>query len=168
MSREVKIKSVAPEDVTALTALAAEIWRAHYPAIISSAQIEYMLAQRYSPAVVHKELERGDLWWDELLVDGKLAGFSSYFMTGKAGEIKLDKLYVHHDHQHQGYGRMLLDRAVTIARAYGGETLVLAVNKKNRNAIAAYEKYGFETRGEIVKDIGDGFVMDDYIMQKDV
>jgi diamine N-acetyltransferase len=168
MSREVKIKSVTPEEVAALTALAVEIWRAHYPAIISSAQIEYMLAQRYSPAVVRKELERGDLWWDELLVDGKLAGFSSYFMTGNAGQMKLDKLYVHHDHQHQGYGRMLLDRAETIARAYGGETLVLAVNKKNRNAIAAYEKYGFETKGEIVKDIGGGFVMDDYIMQKDV
>jgi ribosomal protein S18 acetylase RimI-like enzyme len=42
------------------------------------------------------------------------------------------------------------------------------VNKRNRNAIAAYEKYGFRIVDSVVKDIGGGFVMDDYIMSKDV
>jgi ribosomal protein S18 acetylase RimI-like enzyme len=163
---EVRITALTVADIDSLCALAAEIWRAHYPAIISVAQIEYMLAQRYAPAVLRDELPRGDLWWDKLVVNGRLAGFASYFMTRKAGEMKLDKLYVHPDHQRKGYGRMLLDRAVTIARAYGCETLVLAVNKQNRNAIAAYEKHGFEIVQSVVKDIGGGFVMDDYIMAR--
>ena len=81
---------------------------------------------------MRRNCERGDLWWDQMLVDGRMTGFASYFMTGNADEMKLDKLYVHHDHQRKGYGGMLIDRAVTIARAYGCETLVLAVNKKNR------------------------------------
>ena len=164
----VRIASLATDDVGALCALAGEIWRAHYPAIIGASQIEYMLAQRYNPAVVREELERGDLWWDNLLVGGRMAGFASYFMTRTPGEMKLDKLYVHQDHQRKGYGGMLLDRAVTIARTYGCETLVLAVNKQNRNAIAAYEKNGFEIVDAVVKDIGGGFVMDDYIMCKRV
>ena len=164
----IRIARVAPADVETLCALAAEIWRAHYPAIISTAQIEYMLAQRYNPALVRDELQRGDLWWDQLLLNGRMAGFASYFMTRKAGEMKLDKLYVHPDHQRKGYGRMLLDRAITIARSYGCDTLVLAVNKRNRNAVAAYEKHGFEIVESVVKDIGGGFVMDDYIMTKDV
>ena len=142
-----RISSLAPSDVAAMCALAAEIWHAHYPAIISVAQIEYMLAQRYDPAIVRDELRRGDVWWDQLLVGGRMTGFSSYFRTGNANEMKLDKLYVHHDHQRRGYGGMLLDRAVTIARAYGCETLVLAVNKSNRNAICAYEKNGFAITG---------------------
>ncbi len=58
----VRIRSLAPADVAALCALAAEIWHAHYPAIISVAQIEYMLTQRYDPAIVRDELRRGDLW----------------------------------------------------------------------------------------------------------
>ena len=151
-----------------MCALAAEIWHAHYPAIISVAQIEYMLAQRYDPAIVRDELRRGDLWWDQLLVGGRMTGFSSYFRTGNANEMKLDKLYVHHDHHRRGYGGMLLDRVVTIARAYGCETLVLAVNKSNRNAICVYEKHGFEITGKVVKDIGGGFVMDDYLMTRHV
>jgi ribosomal protein S18 acetylase RimI-like enzyme len=164
----VRITALTAADVDELCALAGQIWRAHYPAIISPAQIEYMLAQRYAPAVVREELPRGDLWWDQLRVDGRMVGFASYFLTRNPGEVKLDKLYVHPDRQRRGYGGMLLDRAVTMVRAYGGETLVLAVNKRNRNAIAAYEKYGFTIVDSVVKDIGGGFVMDDYIMSRDV
>ena len=164
----VRITALAADDVDELCTLAAEIWRAHYPAIISMAQIEYMLAQRYVPQIVREELKRGDLWWDQLLVNNQMTGFSSYLLTRHAGEMKLDKLYVHPDHQRKGYGGMLLDRVITVARAYGCEKLVLAVNKNNRNAIAAYEKHGFRIAEAVVKDIGGGFVMDDYIMSKNV
>ena len=163
-----RIAPLAAADVEELCALAAQIWHAHYPAIISVAQIEYMLAQRYNPALVRDELQRSDLWWDELRVNGRMTGFASYFLTANAGEMKLDKLYVHHDYQRRGYGGMLLDRAVLTARAHGCRKLVLAVNKLNRNAIAAYEKNGFRIADAVVKDIGGGFVMDDYIMAKNV
>ena len=162
------VKRVAREDVAAIAALAREIWYAHYPAIISKAQIDYMLAQRYDPELISAELARGDAWWDKLLVDGRMTGFASYFLTGNSGEMKLDKLYVHHDHQRQGCGGMLLDRVLGIARAYGCATLMLAVNKRNATAIAAYRKYGFRIAESVVKDIGGGFVMDDYIMVKDI
>jgi ribosomal protein S18 acetylase RimI-like enzyme len=162
----VRITALAAADVDNLCVLASEIWRVHYPAIISVAQIEYMLAQRYNPAVVREELQRGDLWWDQLRVNDNMIGFASYFLMH--GKMKLDKLYVHPGHQRRGYGGMLLDRAVTMSRAYGCETLVLAVNKHNRSAIAAYEKHGFRTAESVVKDIGGGFVMDDYVMRKDV
>src|SRR3990167_6988554 len=88
------VKRVAREDVAAVAALAREIWYAHYAAIISEAQIEYMLAQRYDPEIIRAELARGDVWWDKLLVDDRMTGFASYFLTGNAGEMKLDKLYV--------------------------------------------------------------------------
>ncbi len=164
----IRIAPLAVGDIGRLAALAGEIWRQHYAGIISAAQIEYMLKQRYDPGVVKEELQRGGLWWDQLLVAGEIVGFASYFLTGNPGEMKLDKLYVHQDCRRKGYGRMLLDRAVTIARAYGCDTLMLAVNKKNRDAIAAYESCGFRIGDSVVKDIGGGFVMDDFVMIKDV
>jgi len=162
------VKRVVRADAAAISALAREIWHPHYAAIISKAQIEYMLAQRYEPEVIRAELACGDAWWDKLLVNGRMIGFASYFLTDTPGEMKLDKLYVHHDHQRQGYGGMLLDRVMGIARAHGCATLMLAVNKHNQTAIAAYLKYGFRIAESVVKDIGGGFVMDDYIMVKDV
>lgn len=73
--------SIAPlgeDDVGALCALAAEIWRQHYPPIIGIAQTEYMLAQRYTPQIVRAELARADVWWDTLSEDGTLRAFASY------------------------------------------------------------------------------------------
>jgi len=162
------VKQVVRADAAAVSALAREIWLPHYAAIISRAQIEYMLAQRYDPEIIRAELASGDAWWDKLLVNGLMTGFSCCFLTENAGGMKLDKLYVHHHHQRQGYGGMLLDRVLGIARAQGCTTLTLAVNKHNPIAIAAYRKYGFRIAESVVKDIGGGFVMDDYIMVKDV
>ena len=163
-----RIESLAPADLARLAALAREIWYAHYPAIISTAQIEYMLEQRYRPQVVGAELQRDGLWWDKLIVGQDMAGFASYFLTGAPGEMKIDKLYVHPRHQRRGYGGMMIARIVAVARSRRCERLVLAVNRNNRSAIGAYLKHGFRVDGAAVKDIGGGFVMDDYIMVKRV
>jgi ribosomal protein S18 acetylase RimI-like enzyme len=165
---EVRIEPLTAADVEPLFVLAREIWHAHYPAIVSMAQIEYMLAQRYNAGVVLEELRRDGLWWDKLLVDGAMLGFSSYFLTGVPGEMKLDKLYVHPRCQRRGYGGMMIARACAVARTRGCDRLTLAVNKNNRSAIDAYLKHGFRIADAVVKDIGDGFVMDDYVMEKPV
>ena len=162
------IEPLAAEDVERLAGLAREIWYAHYSAIISAAQIEYMLGQRYNSDVVIAELRRDGVWWDKLMIAGGMAGFASYFLTGVPDEMKLDKLYVHPRLQRRGYGGMMIARAGAVARSRGCSRLVLAVNKNNRSAIAAYLKHGFRIADAVTKDIGGGFVMDDYIMVKPV
>jgi GNAT superfamily N-acetyltransferase len=168
----VEIMPVVAADAETISALAGEIWRAHYADIISGAQIEYMLRQRYDPALIRAELARGDIAWDKLVADGAIVGYAAYFSGGHSGEMsgemKLDKLYVRHDYQRRGYGGLLIERAAAAARTQGCRTLMLAVNKANVKAIAAYKKYGLRVRESIVQDIGGGFVMDDYVMVKDV
>lgn len=163
-----KMSSVGMDDIDEMRTLASEIWHRHYADIIGTAQIDYMLAQRYSPDVLRAELMRNDLWWDQLLIAGRMRGFASYFLNAGAAGMKLDKLYIHHEQQRKGYGRLMLTRVETVARRNSSRRLTLAVNKKNHGAIAAYEKYGFRTVDAVVKDIGDGFVMDDYIMVKQI
>ena len=160
----VEIRALAEADIEAVGALAREIWRAHYPGIISSAQIEYMLDQRYSSALMRAELGKQGLWWDLLLRAGAPKAFSSYFRTERSDEMKLDKLYVHPDCQRRGYGALLIDRALARARSEHCSRLVLAVNRGNANAIAAYRKHGFQIESAVVKEIGGGYVMDDYVM----
>src|SRR5689334_1334392 len=138
-----RIERLAASDVEALAALAREIWYAHYPAIITTAQIEYMLGQRYNCETVLAELRQNGLWWDKLLVGDEMAGFASYFLAQTRGEMKLDKLYVHPHHQRRGYGGLMIARACDVARSLGCDRLALAVNKNNAGAIAAYVKHGF-------------------------
>ena len=164
----VTITALADDQVDALCRLAAEIWRQHYPLLIGAAQTEYMLAQRYVPAVVRTELAQGDIWWDVLRESGEMIAFASSFRTSAATEVKLDKLYVDSARQRKGYGGMLVAHTCERAKRLGCDKVILAVNKRNSSAIAAYRKHGFRIREAIVKDIGGGFVMDDYIMEKSV
>lgn len=162
------IARLAPEDVEAVSALAREIWLAHYPGIISVAQIEYMLAGRYDPRVIAAELAHAGLWWDKLMVDDSLAGFASYFLVADGRAMKLDKVYVQARQRRRGFGGQLVARACAAARDAGCTRIELAVNRRNAGAIAAYRRCGFAVKEAVVKDIGNGFVMDDYVMERDI
>jgi diamine N-acetyltransferase len=161
----VVIESAGPEHLPEIAKLAALIWRAHYPGIISAAQIEYMLAQMYDVGMMRRELESG-IAYDRLLVNEILCGFASYGPTPVANEIKLHKVYIHLECQRRGLASTLLRHVESFARQRGFDTIVLTVNKKNEKAIAAYRKHGFVIRESIVADIGGGFVMDDFVMVK--
>jgi len=164
----VEIAALQPSEVEQLCALARAIWREHYPPIIGEAQTEYMLEQRYTPPIVRRELESDAIWWDVLKVDREPVAFASSLRLHASNELKLDKLYVRPDQQRHGYGGLLIGYTCERALELGCDTVVLAVNKRNSKAIAAYRKHGFAVREAVVKDIGSGFVMDDYIMVRRV
>jgi RimJ/RimL family protein N-acetyltransferase len=54
------------------------------------------------------------------------------------------------------------------AQRLGCRRLYLQVNRHNRGAIEAYLRNGFVISREAKFDIGHGFVMDDYVMSKDI
>ena len=164
---DVRVAAVMEADVERVAQLAAEVWWHHYPALISTAQIEYMLEQRYEAALIRAELARADLWWDKLEVGNTMVAFDSCFLAD-AATVKLDKLYVHPAQQRKGYGGLLIGHVCDRARMQGCSRVVLAVNKGNRTAIGAYLKHGFTVLESVVKDIGGGFVMDDYVMVRPV
>ncbi len=159
-----EISPLRDDEAEAVAALAREIWLAHYPAIIDVAQIEYMLAERYRPALIRQTLARGDRWL-AARAEGVLVGFAHGYALAE-GDYKLDKLYVHPDWQRHGIGGQLMERLADHARRRGARRLVLRVNRNNAQAIAAYRKYGFEVLVPVVEDIGGGYVMDDYVMTR--
>ncbi|WP_153114928.1 GNAT family N-acetyltransferase [Rhodocyclus tenuis] len=161
------ITPLVAADIAEVAALARVVWQATYPGIISQAQIDHMLGDRYGRARVANELATPGIWWDVARVDGVLVGFAASLTTLRQGEMKLDKLYVDPAQQRQGIGGALIDTVVARARdVVGCSTLILAVNKQNSRAITAYDKYGFSVRESVRVDIGNGFVMDDFIMAR--
>ena len=144
------------------------IWRACYPGIISNAQIDYMLTRMYSLDVLRDEIHSQGIHYNCLLMDGKLVGFASYGPTSAPGVMKLHKLYLLPELHGRGLGSRLLQHVENEVRAGGGRRLILSVNKRNAKAIAAYQRNGFVIADSVVTDIGNGFVMDDYIMAKDL
>jgi ribosomal protein S18 acetylase RimI-like enzyme len=64
-----------------------------------------------------------------------------YAHTGVLGVALLPPL------RGQGVGRRLIARTLEAARAFGLSRVELTVRENNRNAIALYKKFGFETEG---------------------
>lgn len=164
MSGEIVIEPLREHDIAALVALARDTWLRHYPDIISMAQIEYMLDQRYRPDIIRSQLSQPGLWWDVLRLDGQLAAFAAYETGPAATDMKIDKLYARHDLRGRGLGSALLRHVAAEARARGCTRLWLQVNRHNGSAITMYRRNGLRVEREAVADIGAGFVMDDYVM----
>ncbi len=153
-------------DLPEIARLAGVIWRGHYPGIISMAQIDYMLAKMYALETMKEEIQRRGIRYERLLVDGELAGFASFGPTERAGVFKLHKLYLDPARHGRGLGSLLLQHCECEVRKLSANRMMLTVNKQNAKAIAAYQRNGFAIVDSVVADIGGGFVMDDYVMEK--
>ena len=163
----VEILSAQEGDLPALAELAGVIWREHYPSIISREQIEHMLGRMYALETLRTELRERQVQFYRLLVAGRFVGFAALGATAEPGVLKLHKLYLLAEFHARGLGSRLLQHCEAAARRRGARRLILAVNKRNTKAIAAYRRNGFTVTESVVTDFGGGFVMDDFIMAKD-
>jgi ribosomal protein S18 acetylase RimI-like enzyme len=175
-----RLDAMTEADFETLARLAEAIWRSHYTGIIGSAQIDYMLADRYTPEKLRLYLNANDRWLMLLRTDSptgrRAVGYCSYALPAdpvamKPGEMKpsvmkLEQLYLLPELHGRGLGRLMLRHVEEQARMRGRTTLILQTNKRNDIAIAFYRKAGFAVREEAVFDIGGGYVMDDYVMEK--
>ncbi|RKX32197.1 MAG: N-acetyltransferase [Verrucomicrobia bacterium] len=166
-SPDYPIRAATRNELPVLAALADRVWRAYYPGIISPGQIEYMLGRGYAIPTLEAELESGVLF--PLLFDRQNAvGFGAYGPTGTPLQAKLHKLYLDTDYHGLGLGQRLLDWIESSAHSNRYTRLVLQVNKNNTRAIAAYQRKGYAIEREVVDDIGHGYLMDDYVMEKSI
>ena len=161
-----RLDAMTEADFETVARLGETIWRSHYPKMITMVQIDYMLAGRYTPDKLRRYLGADDRWLELLWLAGKPVGYCSYARTSTPGEMKLEQLYLLQECQGKGLGGLMLRHVEAQARRYGLSALMLQVNKRNADSIAIYRKAGFTVREEATFDIGNGFVMDDYVMEK--
>jgi ribosomal protein S18 acetylase RimI-like enzyme len=161
------VRLATRSELPILAALAHRIWQAHYPGIISQGQIEYMLESGYAIPTLEAELESGVLF--PLIFDQQNAiGFAAYGPTETPFQAKLHKLYLDIAYHGLGLGQRLLNWIESSARSDRFTHLVLQVNKNNAKAIAAYRRRGYAIQREVVVEIGQGYLMDDFVMEKSI
>ncbi|MGN0164480.1 MAG: GNAT family N-acetyltransferase [Candidatus Ornithomonoglobus sp.] len=151
------------EDIRKIAELAAVIWHEFFVSILSPEQIDYMVEKFQSyPAL--KNAVDNDGYRYYMAYDGDdLCGYLGVHDEG-GGTIFISKVYVRADKRRQGIASMLLNRLRTDFP--DAKKWYLTVNKYNSGSIAVYEKRGFNKTRSLVTDIGGGFIMDDYVMEK--
>ncbi|MBQ7792687.1 MAG: GNAT family N-acetyltransferase, partial [Clostridia bacterium] len=94
--------------------------------------------------------------------DGKLCGYFGICPEGE--KLFLSKFYLKENFRGKGIGRAMMDEVCRLGE--GLQAVYLTVNKQNHGPIAVYQKLGFQIVDSVETDIGNGYIMDDYIMEK--
>jgi ribosomal protein S18 acetylase RimI-like enzyme len=153
-------------DIHAISILAHVIWPETYGSILSPAQLKHMLDLFYSEESLQKQFDENHIFLLAFM-NAETVGFASYSHGNKAGMYKVHKLYVHPLLHGKGLGKKLLDRISTDVKEQGAKAIQLNVNRNNP-AKSFYEKYGFSVTGEEDIAIGEGYFMNDFVMEKPI
>jgi ribosomal protein S18 acetylase RimI-like enzyme len=160
----VTIRLANTDDLKTVERLAREIWPGTYGEILSQDQLDYMLDLIYNNAALSDQLLNQQHTFLMVEQDGEPVAFAAY-STVEPGISKLHKIYVHQKTQGQGIGKQLIDHIISLVRPQNIHTLRLNVNRQNK-ARFFYEKLGFEVIKEEDIDIGKGYFMVDYVMER--
>jgi ribosomal protein S18 acetylase RimI-like enzyme len=162
-----EIRKAQRHELNILEKLARAIWPSTYSDIISAAQIEFMLSWMYSEQTLLTQFDQGHEFYI-LSVQNTDLGFLALEWISSATDnkqhiLKINKLYILSQQQNKGFGKALIQKAIQRAAANNVSEIILQVNKANK-AKDFYAHLGFDIKEEAIFDIGNGFVMDDYIM----
>lgn len=153
------LRKATLEDIPLIQEIAEEAWRPTYGHILSEQQTQYMIPMMYASEVLQNQIEIFSI----LEIEGERMGYCAFEQTSET-EAKLNKLYLRPSVTQKGAGSFIIEQLSDLARSMGLSSIYLNVNKHN-SAVDFYLKKGFIKDSEIVLDIGNGYVMDDYVMR---
>lgn len=149
-------------DLVAIANLADEIWHQHFQAILSPEQIDYMVEKFQSYPALKSQVEEEGYEYYQTLVDGTLAGYIGIHPETDA--LFLSKLYLHKDYRGRHIATQAFHFLTDLCKKRGLKKIWLTCNKHNDSSLAVYHHLGFQVTDTQEADIGNGFIMDDYIM----
>lgn len=175
------------EEVETLAHMAYHIWNEYWPAIIGQEQTDYMVEKfqslnafrtdiadngyEYFFIMQHEDETPRELADDaesfaRTLTAPRIVGYTGGHVEASTNRFFISKIYLLKEHRGCGLGSAAIHFYERLARERGLSALYLTVNKHNEMAIRAYKAKGFEVIDAVETDIGEGFIMDDYIMEK--
>lgn len=157
-------KAETDEDIRAIADLANVIWHEHFTPIIGIEQVEYMLGKFQSYEAISDAVKNDGYIYYMAEDNGELAGYLG--AHAEADNVFLSKIYVEKSHRRTGVASTLLDM---VKRDFADKDYMwLTVNRNNDIAVSTYNALGFDLWRSQVSDIGNGFVMDDYVFRYDL
>ncbi|NBP75115.1 MAG: GNAT family N-acetyltransferase [Crocinitomicaceae bacterium] len=160
-----EIRLLQKHELSLTQNLAEKIWPSAYGTILSKEQLSYMLNWMYSIETLEKSFDKGNEFYCAFDNDLPLGFLELEFLNEEADSVKLQKIYVLPSEQNKGIGKNFLQLALLRAKNRGARNVILQVNRANK-AVQFYLKNNFCIIREEDFPIGNGYYMNDYVMEK--
>ena len=154
------------EDIKALARCAHTVWNEHYSSILSQTQIDYMVNRFQSFEAIKKSINEEGYVYYMLYHYEEVIAYCGFQVQGI--RLFLSKLYVLKSWRNYGYASKLLANMTDYAREHQLESIYLTCNRFNSNSLDFYRHKGFQIIDSADTDIGHGFLMEDYILEKEI
>lgn len=158
-----KFVKVNDNMIEELANLASEIWHEYWVQILAIEQIEYMVEKFQSFDAIKTQIACENYNYYFIKYNDESIGY--FGISFKKDYLFLSKLYIKKSFRHMGLGTKTFEKIKDICIKNNHDNIKLTVNKYNENTIKSYKKWGFKIIESVLAEIGNGFVMDDYIMQ---
>lgn len=161
-----KLIKATVEEISLIQDLARRSWENAYADILSREQMEYMLGTMYSHDEIAGQFQNPEYHYYLILDENNnsFEGFIGYEHGYEEGTTKLHRIYLTPESKGKGFGKEALKFLTQKVYERGDHRIILNVNKYN-SAQKFYESQGYRVYGEGVFDIGNNFVMDDFLME---
>ena len=163
-----------PEQIQEIAGIAKITWTEHYTSLIGSAQVAYMIEKFQSVSAITNQIQQGYRYY-LIQFDGQAAGYISILLQPMeksplpSGPMEkslfLSKFYVEKPYRGRHIATQTIAFIKEICKKEELHKIWLTANKQNRSSLEVYEHLGFTRARDVITDIGEGYVMDDYIME---
>ncbi len=160
--QDLKLTAASYKDIETISQLADTIWNQHYRSIISQEQIDYMLGKMYSEENLREQMEIKGHRFFLVNSQNRNIGFISVAEEPDKSWF-LNKFYIDQNFAAKGIGGAAFDQLTAVLKP---DKMTLTVNRQNYKSINFYFKKGFKIDHVADFDIGNGFVMNDFVMVK--
>ena len=158
-----KIKTAKSDDeIMGISGCAYITWHDTYDKLLPNGQVDYMIKKYQSFDAIKRDISENGYIYYAVMSESKVIAFSG--VKPESDKLFISKIYVMPKYQRQGIASKIFKNLVSdFGTKYN--TFYLTVNKNNEKAIQTYKSFGFEIINSVTTDIGNGYVMDDYIME---
>ena len=160
-----EIRLLQKHELSLTRNLAEKIWPSAYGTILSEEQLSYMLNWMYSIETLEKSFDKGNEFYCAFHNNHEVGFFELEFSNEYPNTVKLQKIYVLPSEQKNGLGTKLLQFGLIQSKNKGARNVILQVNRANK-AVQFYLKNNFCIIREEDFPIGNGYYMNDYVMEK--
>lgn len=157
---------VTNEQIKILSDTANIVWHEAYEGIVSVSQIDYMIEKFQSFNSIFEAINKDHYLYYLIKVDDNVAGYIG--LHEEEEKMFLSKLYILKEYRGKGVSSKTFEFIENLAKEKQLKSVWLTVNKNNNHAIDVYKHKGFVIIRKQVADIGNGFVMDDFVFEKNI
>lgn len=162
-----KFVELSMDELQMVQDLAYQIWPSTFATILTEKQIDYMLTWMYSLEKLKSCHAAGHVFYSVEWKGEAVGFFHLQKNEPETGDLRIHKLYLLPNLQGTGLGRKMINEIDGLGQKWGLNQLHLNVNRFNK-ATQFYLHLGFQIERSEDIDIGEGYLMEDYVLTKSI